>query len=302
MPNQSENYRLFDLYLDHLQVEKGLSKNTLDAYSRDLIEFFQWADDSYGKLLFDFKEKDLRHYFLHKSERGLSARTITRKISSIKGFYRYLLKQGHIRENPSDLLETPRLGAALPKDLSLEEVDRLLAQPDPESLLGARDKAMLEILYATGVRVSELLALRRQDINLEVGYLVAYGKGSKERLVPFGEVATEALTRYLTAFRSRLCKDTKVSYLFLNRSGKRLSRQGFWKLICRYARQAGITSPVTPHVLRHAFATHLLERGADLRSVQLLLGHASISTTQIYTHLNRERLKKIYQRHHPRAE
>jgi len=161
---------------------------------------------------------------------------------------------------------------------------------------------MLEILYATGLRVSELLALRLKDINLEVGYLVAYGKGSKERLVPFGDQALEALKRYLLTFRSRLCKAGKVPNLFLNRSGRKLSRQGFWKLIHRYALQAGITSPVTPHVLRHAFATHLLERGADLHSVQLLLGHSNISTTQIYTHLNSERLKKIYHRHHPRAD
>ncbi len=302
MPNSSENYRLLDIYLDYLRVEKGLSKNTLEAYSKDLAEFIQWAEESFGGPLSDFKEKDLRHYFLYKSERGLSSRSITRKISSIKGLYRYLLKQGHIRENPAELLETPRLSLALPKDLSLEEVDRLLVQPDPESILGARDKAMLEILYATGLRVSELVALRMQDINLEVGYLVAYGKGSKERLVPFGEVALEEITRYLVTFRPRLCKAGKVPYVFLNRSGKRLSRQGFWKLLHRYALQAGIASAVTPHVLRHAFATHLLERGADLHSIQLLLGHASISTTQIYTHLNRERLKKIYQRHHPRAE
>ena len=302
MRNLSENYRHLDIYLDHLRVEKGLAKNTLEAYGKDLTEFIQWAEDIFKRPLFDIHEKDLRLYFLDRSEAGLSPRSITRKISTLKGFYRYLLKEGHIRENPTDLLETPRLSAPLPRDLSLEEVDRLLAQPDPDSLLGARDKAMLEILYATGLRVSELLALRTQDINLEVGYLVAYGKGSKERLVPFGEIALEELSRYLLAFRPRLCKAGKVPYVFLNRSGKRLSRQGFWKLIHRYARQAGIASMVTPHVLRHAFATHLLERGADLRSVQLLLGHASISTTQIYTHLNRERLKKIYQRHHPRAE
>ena len=302
MRNLSKNYRHLDIYLDHLRVEKGLAKNTLEAYGKDLTEFIQWAEDIFKRPLFDIHEKDLRLYFLDRSEAGLSPRSITRKISTLKGFYRYLLKEGHIRENPTDLLETPRLSAPLPRDLSLEEVDRLLAQPDPDSLLGARDKAMLEILYATGLRVSELLALRTQDINLEVGYLVAYGKGSKERLVPFGEIALEDLSRYLLTFRPRLCKAGKVPYVFLNRSGKRLSRQGFWKLIHRYATQAGIASMVTPHVLRHAFATHLLERGADLRSVQLLLGHASISTTQIYTHLNRERLKKIYQRHHPRAE
>jgi integrase/recombinase XerD len=184
----------------------------------------------------------------------------------------------------------------------MDEVDRLLAQPDPAEPLGIRNQAMMELLYATGLRVSELLALRLQDLNLEVGYVVAYGKGKKERLVPVGEVALEKLKEYLSAVRPALDKTAKARHLFLNRSGRGLSRQGFWKLLNRYALQAGITSPVTPHVMRHSFATHLLERGADLRSVQLMLGHASISTTQIYTHLNREKLKQIYQRHHPRAK
>jgi len=283
-------------------MEKGLARNTLEAYSNDLTEYIHWVDEGFKGALGEIQEKDLRLYFLRKREQGISARSMARKTSSIKNFYRFLQKQGHLSENPTDLLESPKTGAALPKNLSLEEVERLLAQPDPSSLLGARDQAMLEILYATGLRVSELLALRLKDINLEVGYLVAYGKGSKERLVPFGDQALEALKRYLLTFRSRLCKAGKVPNLFLNRSGRKLSRQGFWKLIHRYALQAGITSPVTPHVLRHAFATHLLERGADLHSVQLLLGHSNISTTQIYTHLNSERLKKIYHRHHPRAD
>jgi integrase/recombinase XerD len=204
--------------------------------------------------------------------------------------------------DPTALLDVPRLGAPLPKDLTLEEVDRLLAQPDPAEPLGLRNQAMLELLYATGLRVSELLALTLKDLNLEVGYVVAYGKGKKERLVPVGEVALETLKEYLSSVRPGLAKSKRVSKVFLNRSGNGLSRQGFWKLLHRYALQAGISSPVTPHVLRHSFATHLLERGADLRSVQLMLGHASISTTQIYTHLNRERLKQIYQRHHPRAK
>jgi integrase/recombinase XerD len=190
---------------------------------------------------------------------------------------------------------------ALPRDLSLEEVEKLLAQPDPKHPLGLRDQALLEVLYATGLRVSELLGLRLQDLNLEVGFVVAYGKGKKERLVPVGDVAQERLKAYLTGVRPALCKAGKVPYLFVNRFGRQLSRQGFWKRLYRYALAAGISSPVTPHVLRHSFATHLLERGADLRSLQLLLGHASISTTQIYTHLNRERLKQIYQQYHPRA-
>ena len=302
MADFQEICRLLDSYLDYLRMEKGLARNTLEAYSHDLTEFLHWVDEGFNGTLNEIQEKDLRLYFLHKRKQGISTRSMARKTSSIKNFYRYLQKQGHLSENPTDLLESPKAGSALPKNLSLEEVERLLAQPDPSELLGARDQAMLEILYATGLRVSELLALRLKDINMEVGYLVAYGKGNKERLVPFGDQALESLKRYLTTFRPRLCKSGKVPYLFLNRSGRKLSRQGFWKLIHRYALLAGITSPVTPHVLRHAFATHLLERGADLRSVQLLLGHSNISTTQIYTHLNSERLKKIYHRHHPRAD
>ncbi len=248
------------------------------------------------------RAEDLRFYFLGKKQGGMSARSVRRKASSLRGLFRFLQKEGYMQENPTELLEVPRLGSPLPKNLTLDEVERLLAQPDPAEPLGVRNQAMLELLYATGLRVSELLALRLQDINLEVGYVVAYGKGKKERLVPVGEVALEKIKEYLSTARPRLAKAVRTPHVFLNRSGRRLTRQGFWKLLHRYALQAGITSSVTPHVLRHSFATHLLERGADLRSVQLMLGHASISTTQIYTHLNRERLKEIYQRHHPRAK
>jgi integrase/recombinase XerD len=291
-----------DEYLDHLRIERGLARNTLEAYSQDLREYVQWAEDTLGRSIRDVRDEDLRYYFLQKKQGGLSARSLQRKASTLRGLYRFLEKAGQLEGNPAHLLEVPRPGAGLPKDLSLDEVDRLLAQPDASEPLGIRDQAMLEILYATGLRVSELLGLRLKDLNLEVGYLVAYGKGKKERLVPIGEIASEKLKTYLTGVRPSMCKATKTPHVFLNRSGRRLSRQGFWKLLHRYALQAGIASPVTPHVLRHSFATHLLERGADLRSVQLLLGHASISTTQIYTHLNRERLKKIYRSHHPRAD
>ena len=293
---------LLDAYLNHLRVERGLSRNTLEAYSRDLTEFIQWVAQTLGQPLRDVRAEDLRFYFLGKKQGGMSARSVRRKASSLRGLFRFLQKEGYMQENPTELLEVPRLGSPLPKNLTLDEVERLLAQPDPAEPLGVRNQAMLELLYATGLRVSELLALRLQDINLEVGYVVAYGKGKKERLVPVGEVALEKIKEYLSTARPRLAKAVRTPHVFLNRSGRRLSRQGFWKLLHRYALQAGITSSVTPHVLRHSFATHLLERGADLRSVQLMLGHASISTTQIYTHLNRERLKEIYQRHHPRAK
>lgn len=293
--------QILDAYLDHLRAERGLARNTLESYSRDLVDFFNWAENEHSLSLVRFQEEDLRFYFLQLKRSGISPRSVARKMSSIRGFFRYCLSEGIIDTNPSVLLEVPRQESALPKDLTLDEVDRLLAQPKTTDPLGIRDHAMLEVLYATGLRVSELVSLRVEDLNLEVGYLVAYGKGKKERLVPFGDVALEKLKTYLLTARPRLRRTEKIPYVFLNRFGKRMSRQGFWKRLNQYALTAGIRSPVTPHVLRHSFATHLLERGADLRSVQLLLGHASISTTQIYTHLNRERLKRIYDRYHPRA-
>ena len=299
--NDRDTQQLLDDYLDHLRVEKGLAMNTLEAYSRDLVDFTGWVETTLARSIGELHEEDLRFYLVQLTQKGISSRSIVRKISSLRGLYRFLFKENKIDSDPTQLLEAPRIGVGLPKDLSLEEVERLLAEPDPSTPLGIRDQAMLEILYATGLRISELLSLCLKDLNLEVGYLVAYGKGKKERLVPVGELAREKLNRYLNSARPGLCKSGKVPYVFLNRSGKKLSRQGFWKLIHQYALKAGISSPVTPHVLRHSFATHLLERGADLRSVQLLLGHANISTTQIYTHLNRERLKKIYQQYHPRA-
>ena len=292
---------LLDAYLDHLRVEKGLSRNTLEAYGRDLADFFNWAEEEQGRTPRDLGDDDLRLYFTRLRQKGVSARSVARKMSSIRGLYRFWLREGAVESNPAELLETPRSGAALPRDLTPDEVESLVGQPDESLPLGLRDRAILEVLYATGLRVSELMDLRLQDVNLEVGYVVAYGKGRKERLVPLGEEAADALKRYLASVRPRLSRKAKVPHLFLNRSGGRLSRQGFWKNLHRYALQAGIPGRVSPHVLRHSFATHLLERGADLRSVQLLLGHASISTTQIYTHLNRERLKKIYDQHHPRA-
>ena len=299
--SSNDSQQRLDEYLDHLRVEKGLSRNTLEAYSRDLADFFNWTENSIERCVSVLQEDDLRLYFLQLKQKGLSSRSVARKMSSVRGMYRFLFKEGRIAEDPSQMLEAPRAESALPRDLTLEEVDRLLAQPRTSDALGARDQTMLEVLYATGLRVSELLSLCLKDLNLEVGFLVAYGKGKKERLVPFGDAAMEKLKTYLVNIRPGFCKSEKVPYVFLNRSGRKLSRQGFWKMLNRYALLASIRSPVTPHVLRHSFATHLLERGADLRSLQLLLGHASISTTQIYTHLNRERLKKIYARHHPRA-
>jgi len=296
-----EAQRLLDTYLDHLRVEKRLAANTLEAYGRDLVDFLAWAEGRNVQRVADLTEDDLRLYFTRLKKKGISARSVARKMSSVRGLFRFWAREGVIAGDPARRLEVPKTPRGLPRDLTLDEVERLLGQPDPDRALGVRDQALLEVLYATGLRVSELLGLCLQDLNLEVGFVVAYGKGKKERLVPLGDKAREGLTRYLAGVRPRLCKAGKAPHVFLNRSGKPLSRQGFWKRLKRYALAAGIRSPVTPHVLRHSFATHLLERGADLRSLQMMLGHASISTTQIYTHLNRERLKRIYEKYHPRA-
>ena len=229
-----------------------------------------------------------------------SARTVARNISAVKGFYRFLVSEGHMEKNPARLVETPRLPRKLPGSLSKGEVDSLLSQPDPGTLLGKRDRAMLEILYATGLRVSELVGLRVLDVNLEAGFLRTMGKGSKERVVPLGGKACDALKDYLAEGRNGLSKGKNPSHLFLNSRGKALTRQGFWKIIKAYGVQAGISKKITPHSIRHSFASHLLEGGADLRSVQVLLGHADISTTQIYTHITRERLKELHEKYHPR--
>jgi len=296
--------QMIDTYFDHLRVERGLSANTLEAYSRDLRDFAEWLDRNGSRSVLEAGEDHLRFYLLQIKQQGMSSRSVARKASSLRGFYRFLLRENVIEADPVRILDVPRPGAPLPRDLTLDEVERLLAQPDVSEPLGMRNKAMIELLYATGLRVSELLRLRLQDVNLEVGYIVAYGKGKKERLVPMGEVALDQLKQYLLSARRRLGRKErfeKLPYVFLNRSGRKLSRQGFWKILHQYALRAGIFSPVSPHVFRHSIATHLLERGADLRSVQLMLGHSNISSTQIYTHMNRERLKQIYQRYHPRA-
>jgi integrase/recombinase XerD len=230
----------------------------------------------------------------------LSMRSIARNLSAVKMFYRFLVSDGKIQGNPARLLSAPKLPRRLPDVLSSEEVERLLAQPDAPTGRGKRDRAMLELLYATGLRVSELVNLKMANINLEAGYVRTVGKGSKERMVPVGTKALEALKEYLTQGRASFMKKRTSSYLFLNPRGKPLTRQGFWKIIKRYGLAAGIRKKITPHSLRHSFASHLLEHGADLRSVQIMLGHSDISTTQIYTHVTRERLKQIHEKHHPR--
>ncbi|MBI5167549.1 MAG: site-specific tyrosine recombinase XerD [candidate division NC10 bacterium] len=288
-------------FLSYLAVEKGLAKNTLESYGRDLRKFFGFLESVNLMEVQRVGHRHLTAYLAWLRDEGLSTKTAARSLSALKTFYRFLLSEGLAFQDPTANLDSPKAWARLPSVLSFEEVERLLGAPSLSTPWGLRDRAMLEFLYATGVRVSELVSVAVADLNLEVGYVRLLGKGGKERIVPLGTAATKALKEYLSRVRPLLARGSSSPYLFLGRSRDKLTRQGFWKIIKRYARETGIKRRVTPHSLRHSFATHLLEHGADLRSVQMMLGHADISTTQIYTHVSRARLKAIYDRHHPRA-
>jgi len=275
-----------------------IADNTVQAYSRDLIRFFQFLEKK--KLTPLEVSKDQITEYTTIIGRRLSSRSVARNISAVRSFFRFLVTEGRIKSSPTRLVETPRVSMRLPGVLSQADVEHLLSQPDVSRPIGQRDMAMLEILYATGLRVSELVNLKTQDLNLEAGYVRTLGKGSKERVIPMGEKAVAAVKEYLSGARLRLTKATNSPYLFLTFRGRPMTRQGFWKIIKKYGRQALIKKKLTPHSIRHSFASHLLDAGADLRSVQVMLGHADISTTQIYTHVTRERLKDVHQKCHPR--
>ncbi|MEW6337894.1 MAG: site-specific tyrosine recombinase XerD [Acidobacteriota bacterium] len=291
--------RLLPDYLAVLLVERGLSANSAAAYRSDLEAFGAWLAQ-HDTAAEGCDRAALRRYLSALRGRGLSARSAARALAALRGFYRYLLETGAVRHDPTLELETPRLIRALPRYLTADEVDRLLAAPEVDRPLGLRDRAMLETLYATGLRVSELVGLRLPQLRLDPGYLRVVGKGDKERIVPLGSQARSWLERYLGRSGEGRALGADDS-LFISLRGRGMSRQNFWTLIKRYGRRAGITSTLSPHVLRHSFATHLLERGADLRAVQAMLGHADISTTEIYTHVTRERLRQLYDAAHPRA-
>lgn len=292
---------LIDRFLNHLSAEKGLSPNTLSAYSQDLLKLVQFLQQ---KGISDVDQIDRKEILLFLSDlkrRALAASSTARALSTLRSFFQFLITEGILKEDPLAHIHSPRQAFRLPKVLHPAEVDALLNLPKGENPIGLRNDAMIELLYATGLRVSELVSLPMGAVNLEAGYLIAYGKGSKERLVPIGKCAREKLSHYLAAGRPQLLKKKSAVFLFINRSGKGISRQAFWMQLKDYARKAGIRRAITPHMLRHSFASHLLEGGADLRSVQMLLGHADISTTQIYTHVAREQLKRTHQKTHPRA-
>ena len=292
---------LLEEFIYYLRVERGLSQNTVVSYRSDLKDYFDFLSLHQKKLCGEDDRENVRVYFYHLQMKGCSPATLSRRMAAIRSFYGYLATAGLLKKNPLADMESPRPARKLPHVLSIGEVERLLSQPkglDPVSL---RDKAIIELLYATGLRVSEVISLNLGDINLENGFLRCIGKGSKERLVPVGDIALKALEEYLKKGRSKLTGRKSISALFLNQHGRRLTRQGIWKILKKYAGLAGIKTKLTPHTLRHSFATHLLECGADLRSVQEMLGHTDISTTQIYTHLTAKRLKEVYKRTHPRA-
>ncbi len=293
--------QLLDQFLHYLVVEKGLSKNTIEAYSHGLNRFLDHLRKKGIREWAKVNKFEVRAFLLFLKRQGLSTKTVVRNLVAIRTFFKFLIQEGFLEFNPVEELESPKVAKTLPEILSLKEVEQLLEQPNPQTPLGTRDRAMLELLYATGMRVSELTQLPTHQINLEGGYVLLYGKGSKERIVPLGKEAMKWVDLYLRTARERLAKGRESPTLFINRSGKGMSRQRFWKSLKAYGQRAGIRKRITPHLLRHSFASHLLERGADLRSVQMMLGHVDISTTQIYTHVTGERLKKVHQRYHPRG-
>jgi integrase/recombinase XerD len=290
--------QLLDQFISQLRVERGLASNTIVAYNHDLINFFDFLKQRRVSPI-QISQEDLVSFIAEK-ETQLSPRSLARNLVSIRMFYRFLVSEGKIESNPARLLGIPKMYQHLPDVLSRDEVEVFLLQPDTHTVLGKRDKAMLELLYATGLRVTELISLKMSNINLEAGYVRTIGKGSKERVVPSGTKAIDSLKEYLKNGRPSLLEKGGFPYLFLNSKGRPMTRQGLWKIIRKYALKAGIAKTVTPHTVRHSFATHLLEGGADLRSVQIMLGHSDISTTQIYTHVARERLKEIHEKYHPR--
>ncbi len=294
------NDAIIDAYLDAVWMEKGLSENTLTSYRRDLQLFADWL--ALRELTVTaVTPADIQGFLAHRLQKGISARSTSRFLSSLRGFYQYLLRERHMTEDPTLLIESPKLGRPLPKSLTEEDVEALMAAPDPADVLGLRDRAMLELVYACGLRVSELVGLRMANIGMNQGVVRVTGKGGKERLIPMGEEAMSWLSRYLKESRPVLLGSGGEDIVFPSQRGQPMTRQTFWHRIKRHAVVAGVRKPLSPHTLRHAFATHLINHGADLRAVQLLLGHSDLSTTQIYTHVARQRMQELHARHHPRG-
>lgn len=293
--------KLIGSFINYLSTERGLALNTLESYGRDLRQYAEFLERGKFATLESASRATIISYLLYLEKQGKATATIARRLAALKSFYQFLLRERVLEKDPTANLESPKLEKRLPKVLTIKEIEQLLKQPNPMNSAGLRDRAMLELLYATGIRVSELVSLNMNDVNIDMGYVRCYGKGSKERIVPLGSMAQRSVSDYLGNGRGQLVKDIREQALFVNHHGRRLTRQGFWKIVKKYASDARIDKDITPHTLRHSFATHLLENGADLRSVQEMLGHADISTTQIYTHITKGRLKEVYAKAHPRA-
>ncbi|SHJ48467.1 site-specific tyrosine recombinase XerD [Paramaledivibacter caminithermalis] len=287
-------------FLTYLKDEKELSNNTLESYGRDLRQFGEFLKEKGRGSYKDVNKTTIITYLLYLQKKGRATSTISRSLASIRSLYQYLLNIGGVQNDPTINLESPKSEKKLPCVLSLNEVERLINQPNEDSPIGSRDKAMLELLYATGIRVSELVALDMSDLKIDLDFIKCRGSNSKERIIPIGTMAKKALSKYTSEYRGRLVKDDEEA-LFVNYYGKRLTRQGFWKIIKRYTNEAKISKKITPHTLRHSFATHLIQNGADLKSVQEMLGHSDISTTQIYMQLTKNKIKDVYNKSHPRA-
>jgi integrase/recombinase XerD len=294
--------QVIDLFLQELLLERGLSQNTIEAYSSDLIQFQNFITTLGIKKIQGVRSDHLSQYLLDLSKhKKVATKTLARKLSTLRLFFSYAIREKAIKEDPTQHLELPKLGRPLPHYLTIDEVDCLLNQPNLKTAVGRRDKAMIELMYATGLRISELVNLKLNYLNQERGYLLTVGKGKKERLVPIGEKALECLATYLNEDRARYCKKHGAPYLFISQQGGAMGRQNFWRIIKKYAALGAINQNMTPHMLRHSFATHLLQGGADLRSVQMMLGHADIGTTQIYTHILPSHLKNLHKQFHPRS-
>ena len=300
MANNSDTDQIIDTFIDSIWLEQGLSKSTLSAYRSDIKVLGKWASSKRLKIE-DISRADLLDFIADKAHSGISARTSARMLSSFRRFYGYLFQEEIISTNPTEKISMPKIGKSLPKLLTEEEVLKLIKAPNSKKPLGFRDRTMLEILYATGLRVSELVSLKQADVNLNQGYVRVMGKGSKERLVPMGNIAKRRLKNFLDGPITEILGERQSEFLFPTKTSKHMSRQAFWQIIKKYSKKVGIKSDLSPHSLRHAFATHLINHGADLRVVQMLLGHSDLSTTQIYTHIAQHRLKDIHQKHHPRG-
>ena len=292
--------KLVDAYLNHLRIERRLADHTLESYQRDLFKLGRFAAGR-GRKIDALNQHELDRFVQELSGQGLAPRSVSRAVAAVRSFYRFVALEHRRQQNPAEDLQAPRAWRPLPKFLSVEDVDRLIQQPDTTTVRGIRDRALIELLYATGLRVSELVQLRVADVHLEAACLTCTGKGGKQRIVPVGDEAASWVRRYLSTARPALMRSGPTQRLFVNaRGGRMLTRVGFWKILKQYARQAGLKTSLSPHVLRHSFATHLLDRGADLRAIQLMLGHADLSTTQIYTHVLEARLRAVYDQFHPR--